>query len=255
MATLSPSRQKALLRKYARNLKFLMMMVSIALIVWALPKQAKFGYEIDKGRIWHQKDLVSPYNFAILKTQQEIENDRKTALASITPLYQLNTGITDGEIAGFKTDLEIKWHSAGIKDNKKDRYINAGSNLLKEVYERGIISLNKKYQQNGVNYPIAILNNNVATDRNTADIFTTEQALSYCDKALNDRPDLDKAFLLDLLQNRIQPNITYDDRLTTRLEHEVLEGLSLTHGMVQKGDVIVAKGSVVNDETYQKLES
>ena len=255
MATLSPSRQKALLRKYARNLKFLMMLVSIVVIVWALPKQAKFGYEIEKGRIWHQKDLVSPYNFAILKTPQEIDNDRKAALSGITPLYQLNQAIAQQEITAFKTDLEIKWHSAGIKDNKKERYIAEGTDLLKQVYDHGVITLNKKYQQYGPNYAISVLDNNVATDRNTADAFTREQALAYCDKALNGRPDVDKAFLLDLLQNRIQSNLIFDDKLTNRLEHEVLEGLSTTHGMVQKGEVIVAKGSVVNDETYQKLES
>src|SRR6201995_1403672 len=94
MATLSSSRQKALLRKYARNLKFLMMVVSTCLIVYSLPKQAKFSYEIEKGRIWNQKDLISPYNFAILKTAQEIQNDKKNALASVTPVYQLNAAVS-----------------------------------------------------------------------------------------------------------------------------------------------------------------
>jgi hypothetical protein len=44
MAKLSSSRQKALLRKYALNVKFFMMLVSVTVIVYALPKQAKFGY-------------------------------------------------------------------------------------------------------------------------------------------------------------------------------------------------------------------
>src|SRR5471030_425043 len=105
MATLSPSRQKALLRKYARNVKFLMMIVSIGLIVYSLPKQAKFSYEIEKGRIWNQKDLVSPYNFAILKTPQEIDDDKRNALASVTPIYQLNDGLAQQQIEGFKSDL------------------------------------------------------------------------------------------------------------------------------------------------------
>jgi putative nucleotidyltransferase with HDIG domain len=255
MATLSPSRQKALLRKYARNLKFLMMIASIGVIVWTLPKQAKFSYEIEKGRIWHQKDLLSPYNFAILKTQPEIDADRKAALASITPVYQSQPEIGVQQAEGFKTDLEVKWHSAGIKDRFKEQYILTGTGLLKEVYDRGVISLNKKYQQSAVNYPITVLFNNIATDRNTSDVFTHEKAMAYCDQALSDRRNLDKAFLLDLLQNRIQSNLIYDDKLTTRLEREVLDGLSLTHGMVQKGEVIVAKGSVVNDEVYQKLLS
>src|SRR4051812_18084076 len=108
MAKLSTSRQKALLRKYARNIKFLMMLVSIGLIVFFLPKQAKFSYEYEKGRIWNQKDLVSPYNFAILKTPQEIKNDQKAARESVTPIYQLDPSVESQQTEGFKNDIEIK---------------------------------------------------------------------------------------------------------------------------------------------------
>jgi putative nucleotidyltransferase with HDIG domain len=254
MATLSSSRQKALLRKYARNVKFLMMVVSICLIVYSLPKQAKFSYEIEKGKIWNQKDLISPYNFAILKTPAEIQNDRKNALANTTQLYQLNTEVAQQQIDGFKTDLEIKWHNAGIDDRKKAKYILTGSNLLAAVYDKGVLNLNSKYSKNQ-NYPITILEKNVATEKNTAELFTREGALANCSEILSNRSDVDRTFLLDLLQNRIQINVSYDDKLTNRLEAEVLEGLSLTRGMVQKGDVIISKGSVVNDDVYQKLES
>jgi putative nucleotidyltransferase with HDIG domain len=254
MATLSSSRQKALLRKYARNVKFLMMAVSICLIVYSLPKQAKFTYEIEKGRIWNQKDLVSPYNFAILKTQAQIQNDRRNALSSTTQLYQLNNDVAQQQIEGFKNDLEIKWHNAGIDDRLKPKYILAGNELLKDVYDKGVFTLNSKYQQNQ-GYTITILQNNISTEKSTSELFTREGALAYCSRVLNRRADLDKTFLLDLLQNHIQNNIVYDDKLTTRLETEVLEGLSLTGGMVEKGEVIISKGSVVNDEVYQKLQS
>ena len=86
MAKFSTSRQKAALRKYARNIKYLMVVVSTVVIVFTLPKQVKFSYEIEKGRIWNQKDLTSPYNFAILKTPEEIENDKKW----ITKFLNLN---------------------------------------------------------------------------------------------------------------------------------------------------------------------
>ncbi|GAA3979479.1 HDIG domain-containing protein [Mucilaginibacter dorajii] len=243
------------MRKYARNVKFLMMLVSIGLIVFFLPKQAKFGYEYEKGRIWNQKDLVSPYNFAILKTGQEIDNERKTAYESITPIYQLEAAAGDQQTEGFKSDLEIKWHNAGINDKLKPKYIEAGTALLKEVYDTGILKLNDKYLTHANNYPVTILNKNVATDKNTNSLFTKEKALAYCDKVLSKRTDVDKAFLLDLLQNRIQSNLNYDDNLTLRLEKEVYDGLSITRGMVQKGEVIVYKGSVINDDVFQKLES
>jgi len=66
---------------------------------------------------------------------------------------------------------------------------------------------------------------------------------------------LDKAFLLDLINNRLQPNLIFDNKLTSRLEKEAVDNLSTTRGMVQKGEVIIAKGSVVSDEAYQKLQS
>jgi putative nucleotidyltransferase with HDIG domain len=255
MANLSSSRQKAVLRKYARKLKFLMMVVSIGIIVWTLPKQAKFRYEIEKGRIWTQKDLISPYNFAILKTQQELDNDRKVILSSITPIYQLNTNIADQQLDAFKSDLEIKWHTAGINDKFKNDYINTGYNLLKHIYDVGILKTDPKYQQNSQNYTITILDKNVGTDKNTADLFTRDKALDYFNQVLNTRKDIDKSFLLDLVLNRMQSNLIYDDLLTTRLQKEALENLSLTRGMVQKEDILVTTGSVVNDEVYQKLIS
>jgi putative nucleotidyltransferase with HDIG domain len=255
MAKLSASRQKALMRKYSGKVKYLMMFASVCLIVFTLPKQAKFSYDVEKGRIWNQKDLVSPYNFAILKTQQEIENDRKSALTSVTPIYQLDDDAEQRALDGFKNDLLIKSHSAGIGDRQQARYINEGVKLLKDLYEKGILKLNPKYQQNAEDYAITVLDKNVATDKNTADLFTREKAIAYCDKALSERGDLDKAFLLDLLSDRIAPNLNYDDKLTTRLEKEVVDGLSTTRGMVQKGEIIVKKGSVVSDEVYQKLQS
>ena len=255
MANLSSSRQKAVLRKYARKLKFLMMVVSIGIIVWTLPKQAKFRYEIQKGRIWTQKDLISPYNFAILKTPQELNNDRKVILAGVTPIYQLNTNIADEQLNDFKSDLEIKWHTAGINDALKNDYITTGYNLLKHIYDIGILKPEPKYQQSSPDYTITILDKNVGTDKNTADLFTRDKALAYFNQVLSTRNDIDKSFLLDLVLNRMQSNLIYDDVLTSRLEKEALENLSLTSGMVQKEDILVTTGSVVNDEVYQKLIS
>lgn len=255
MAQLSTSRQKALFRKYSRNIKFLMMLASVCVIVFTLPKQAKFSYDIEKGRVWNQKDLVSPYNFAILKTQQEIENDQKTALASITPIYQSDVAMVTHQLDGFKNDLEVKWHNAGIADNKKDKYSSTGYELLKSLYDKGVYTPNPKYQQSAENYKITVLTFNLATDKNTADLYTKQQAIDYADQVLTARKDLDKAFLLDLINNRLQPNLIYDNKLTSRLEKEAVDNLSTTRGMVQKGDVIIAKGSSVSDEAYQKLQS
>ncbi|RYZ94948.1 MAG: HDIG domain-containing protein, partial [Sphingobacteriaceae bacterium] len=100
-----------------------------------------------------------------------------------------------------------------------------------------------------------MLNKNIATEKNITDVFTKESALKYCEQQLADRRDIDKVFLLDLLAERLLPNLNYDERITGKLEKETVENLSITRGMVQAGEVIVTKGSVVNDDVFQKLQS
>jgi putative nucleotidyltransferase with HDIG domain len=60
---------------------------------------------------------------------------------------------------------------------------------------------------------------------------------------------------MSVIEDRLQYNTNFDDKLTARLENEAVDGLSQTRGMVEKGELIVAKGSVINQETYQKLAS
>ncbi|WP_460678975.1 HD family phosphohydrolase [Mucilaginibacter koreensis] len=255
MAKFSASRQRAVLRKYAVSVKFLMLFVSICLIVFFLPKQAKFGYEYEKGRIWNQHDLLSPYNFAILKTPQQLSADRDAALKSVVPVYQFDENIESQQLEGYKNDFDIKLKTAGLPERLKQTYYNLGYNLLKAIYTKGVLTLNARYQRNTENYDLSVLDHNVATQKNTADLYTRAKALQYADYQLSQQKNLDKAFVLTLIQNRLQNNLNYDDKFTRRLENDAIQSMSTTSGMVQKGDVIVAKGSVISDEVYQKLES
>lgn len=243
------------MRKFALNIKFLMMFTAVVVIIFTLPKQEKFRYEYGKGRIWNQKDLISPYNFAILKTNAELDADKDAALRSISPIYQYNPQIEKQELENFKNDFEIKWHNAALKEKQKDAYQHLGDNLLANVYQKGVLALNKKFQRFGENYDVTILLNKIAQDKNTSELFTRERALNYCDEVLTEHKELDKPFMISLLQDHIQYNLTYDNLLTQAIEKETLDGLSQTRGMVQKGELIIAKGSVINQDVYQKLES
>jgi membrane-associated HD superfamily phosphohydrolase len=243
------------MRKFALNIKFLMMFTAVIVIIFTLPKQAKFRFEYGKGRIWNQKDLVSPYNFAILKTNTELDADKAAALRSISPIFEFDQQVEKQELENFRNDFEIKWHNAGLNEKQKNAYLQTGLNLLANIYQKGVIALNKKYQRSGENYDITILENKIAQNKSTSDLFTRERALSYCDNVLTQHNELDKSFLIGLLQDHIQYNLIFDNNLTLQLENETIDGLSQTRGMVQKGELIVAKGSVINQDIYQKLES
>jgi putative nucleotidyltransferase with HDIG domain len=254
MAQFSISRQRALLRKYAAGVKFLMVLLSIFLIILALPKQTKFRYEFEKGRIWNQKDLIAPYNFAILKTSAEIEQDQKAVLENVSPIYQLNENTQLQQVEGYINDFNLKWANAGIPDKLRSKYLETGKVLLNRVYSTGLITPGVKDKPTTESYNITVVNKNVAATKNTSGLYTKEKALAYFEQELA-LQNVDRAFMLDILQNRIQNNLTYDDKLTSRLKQSALENISATQGMVQKDEVIITKGAVINDDVYQKLLS
>src|SRR5690606_33392290 len=136
---------------YTYLLKYGMILASIVLIAMLLPKQPRFRYEYEKGKVWMHEDLVSPYNFAVLKTQAELDRDRENVLKSVYPVYNHNTQVAEQQIARFETDLPEKWQAAGLDslDENQSIYKRTGTQLLNEVYRRGVIALNNKFQANG----------------------------------------------------------------------------------------------------------
>ncbi|MDO8996890.1 MAG: hypothetical protein Q7U77_09695, partial [Sediminibacterium sp.] len=106
-----------LYRKYSSSLKFVMMALCVFFVTLFLPKQARFRFEYEKGKTWMQKDLYSPYNYAIQKTNEEIEEDKNEVLNSVLPVYQNDTELALSSIEAFNSEFESKWNGSGIDDN------------------------------------------------------------------------------------------------------------------------------------------
>ena len=53
----------------------------------------------------------------------------------------------------------------------------------------------------------------------------------------------------------ISPNVFYSDQLTQSARKKAIENISLTRGMVSKGELIISKGELVTPEKFQIMES
>ncbi len=203
-----------------------------------------------------QKDLYSPYNYAIQKTNEEIEEDKNEVLNSVLPVYQNDTELALSSIEAFNSEFESKWNGSGIDKDLKEQYKSQGNKLLQTIYNRGLINPVLKYQRNGPNYNFSLLNNNVSVQLNTADAYNTTSALKFIQEQIQNNPQIKSSdWLLRLVTNHLKANYVYNDILTEKLEENALNSISTTRGMVQKGELVVAKGTMVNAGIYQKLES
>ncbi|WP_017258135.1 HD family phosphohydrolase [Pedobacter arcticus] len=232
------------------------MALCVVIITAVLPKHAKFKYEFEKGNVWLHEDLVSPFNFPIRKTTDEIKKDKESILKSILPVYELNEKVFDDQSLQYQTDFEAKWRNTGLKDDAlKAKNFDVGFKVLESVYKQGVIGLNKRYQRDGEQYIISLLRGGVETQVSTTTLLTQTTAVAkVADELVNDK-NIQSDLLLAVLKDRITPNIIYNESFTEKIEKQALENLSSTRGMVQKGELIVSKESTVSEEIYQKLES
>ncbi|MBC8054491.1 MAG: HDIG domain-containing protein [Sphingobacteriaceae bacterium] len=232
------------------------MILCVLVITAILPKHARFRFEYEKGQIWQHKDLVSPYSFAIEKNQEEINTDRAEVLKSVLPVYQNNLQLSQTGLEGFAADLELKWSMSGQSLRLKNEYKDVGMAILTDIYSQGVMSPNKKYQRHGEHYNFSLLTENISKTLNTIEVLTVAKALKYAEDQLKIHDDIrNKTWLVNIIKDHIQQNFIFDEQLSEKIEAEALNNISLTRGMVQKGELIVSNGTVITPEIFQKLES
>ena len=233
-----------------------MMALCVIFVTLSLPKQARFRFEYEKGKTWMQKDLYSPHSFSIRKTNEEIEKDRDDILKSVLPIYQNDVQVVENAMDAFSSEFETKWKSSGNPENSKEIYFTAGTSVLKNMYAQGLMNPVKKYQRNGLNYNFSLVFNNVSTQLNTADAFLISDSTQLIKQKIKTYVTIEnKKWLIQLIANQLKANYVYDEAITDKLEENALNSLSTTRGMVQKGELIITKGTMVNSVIYQKLES
>src|SRR5690554_5920683 len=182
--SVKPTPDKRLRRHTA--LKFGMIISSILIITLFLPKQPRFRYEYDKGKVWMHENLISPYNFAILKTPAELERDRSNILTTIHPIYDFATHVGEQNRTRFENEFTEKWRVNGMDTlaNNPEAYRRVGSELLHNIYQRGVMSLHNRFQQEQENYNFILMEGNVGKQLNSVNVFTIERAWNVAEETL-----------------------------------------------------------------------
>ena len=56
--------------------KIFLFVITTTLIVYLFPKSGTFRYSFEKGKPWQSENLYAPFDFAIQKSNEEIENEK-----------------------------------------------------------------------------------------------------------------------------------------------------------------------------------
>lgn len=226
-----------------------LIIITVAIIVWMMPRSSQNNFKIEKGRPWIYNDLKAPFDFPIYKSDEAVKVERDSLMKQYEPYYIQNSEIVVRQLRQFSKD-----YSNGIPGLTND-YISIISNRLRRLYDQGIMS-NSDYAKisKDTSTFIRIVSGKHATSMQVSRVYSVVSAYEqiFQDEALAKHRDiLQKCNLNDY----ITPNLKYDKERSESSLNDLLNSVPLASGLVQRGEKIIDRGDIVDGKTYHKLLS
>ncbi|WP_299149508.1 HDIG domain-containing metalloprotein [uncultured Dokdonia sp.] len=233
--------------------KFLLIIICAGFIVYFFPKSGKFKYEIQKGFPWQYENLYADEDFAILKSADEIAEEREQIKSQSAVYYDYNQDVLGQVQSVFNTNFDKAFPDSITYKFAKQELRDYGNNLLSSFYKKGVVKDKPVYNTGRLVY---LKRGNEVSEMKLDEITVLSNlpdALSAATQSSTYRDYSNK--YLQAFFDGLEANISLDQELTRETLDLELSSISETHNIVPKGSIIIARGELVEGENLQKLLS
>ena len=236
---------------YLRSLlvKAALVVATVSLIVWAMPRDSSANFKIEKGKPWRYGDLTAPFDFPIYKSDELVNRERDSLLKSFEPYYVYSKSTENSRIRQLKQDYPDG--IAGVPPEVISLIVSE----LHRYYTQGIMNTSE-YKELFADTlkTIRVVNDKSAVSTPVSKVYSTVGAYEqlFRNPVLADY----KGLLLKCnLNDYIMANLTYDKERSEAGRDDLLSNLPLASGVAQRGQKIIGRGDIVDERTYNILES
>lgn len=234
------------------NYRVLIPLVVLFLVLTLIfPRTAKFSYDYRKGSPWSHETLLAQFDFPILKTDEQIREEKSRSKSVVIPYYRYRQDIVDNcrkaaegiDMGGYSYLRPLIVASMdGIYSNGV--VPDEGVKLDGHSDPSGAVLYIQKDKRAGKKPVSEVFKESEAKNRLLSDI-----AAKY--PRINADSVLRSAGIYDF----IVPNLEYDPNTTELVRSESSNQVSTTQGFVSAGQLIVSEGEIVTAEIAQMLDS
>jgi len=247
-----------LLNKWYKNhaliYKILLFLVTTLFIVYLFPKTGKFRYSFEKGKPWQSENLYAPFNFAIKKSLEEIENEQIDIRKTSPVFFEVDPTKKGVILNDYLTVFNRTFADSIYISTENTSLYKSGKSLIDRLYDNGV--LDTEYSFNKDRPVNLVFDNQIQKELVFNDLFQiaslrpTIEIHFGSDISVND-----KNRMISLFFDIIKPNVSLNNILTDKTLEEELLKVSLTRGSIEKDQLIISKGQVVEEEQFAVLDS
>ncbi len=241
---------------YSYIQKVILFLVSLILLLLIFPRESKFRYEYQKNKPWQYNDLIASYDIPIIKPKDVLLSERADIINNAKVYFFEDNEIVKKKREILISDFENSKNLLNITPLKKSKHLNLILRIFDDIYSAGVIERNKYIENKDSDYSLVVVDtDNVAREVKLSSFYSVKTSDEYIFKELSEVEEASRAFLINLLENSIEYNVLLNENATELEQETLLNSISETRGMIQKGQKIITKGEIINNEKYASLES
>ncbi|MCQ2154361.1 MAG: HDIG domain-containing protein [Bacteroidales bacterium] len=225
-------------------------LTAVILLTILMPRTGKFDYVYHKGGKWNYETLVAPFNFPILKTQEQIMIEKEELENTYVPYFSFSNDLF------YTLEREIKAQFA--EDENVAAWLISS---LKPCYQKGVLpdeyaSVSDFTDVSGD--VVFVQKDKRALKVLKADLYSVSSLTVRMQEQLSAHMPLynqDSLKFASRLGQILVPNLVFDKKTTELIHQESSEFISPTSGVFKAGDIIVDSGEIVTADIAQILDS
>lgn len=246
---------KRLLRLFYNNqssiYKGLLFVFSAFFIVYLIPVKNQFVYDFSKGGSWNHETLYSPFDYAIIKSKAEIDEEKRELKAQAIVYFDVDNTIKESVLQAY--ELNFKNYFPFRPGSKRySRYYAYGVALTNIIYDKGVLPVN--YQSQG-EQTVALINGRSETDLPFLSLINLNKLSTYLNLSIEDDFKQYQEAYYQLFFSILEPNLIYNKAFSEQSLQEVYASISPTRDLVKKGDKIIMSNEIIEGEKWDKLRS
>jgi len=241
----------------SRVYRILLFILSCVVIIYFFPKSGKFKYNFENGRPWQSDNLYAPFDFAIKKTDKELDEERANIRLATKVFFNKDSLVFNNSRNLLYSKIENPLNDSVINTlNKRELKVvkNAGVTIISNIYSRGLLDQNYDYKSSQI--VSLLINNKQVNSGYFSDFHKPEDLLTFINNeiiSLNVQEY--KPQIVSILFDLVESNISLNENLTKNSIEEALTNVSPNRGIIEKETLIISKGEVVEGDKLKILES
>lgn len=232
--------------------KILLFVATVFLVVYFFPKGGKFKYEFQKGKPWQYDNLYAPFDFAIQKNSEIIEQEKKEITENSKLFFEYDYAV----FPEVQKEMTIKVRELNTDSLSVQILLSRGNKILSDFYRTGFLEASSESKIADVSREVFLRQGNEIKEVPFGDFLFSNELFQFIQSKISSQSNYQyNDDLIRIISEVVKPNIRFDENFTNKALQNAISSISYTTGLISMNQLIVFKGDIVEGKKFDVLNS